>query len=259
MHFHTTCWLQSVLDASNTLSAALARSLPKLSLCSRSLEDLIRSNCPALSDTVARQVISDLISETAACCNTFHRFFEHMDPQGFSAPPALKPHVEQLRESVDMERRRLGISAQVDADRVLLLRTVHPITRYSRTASGSPYDPEIQLALEQAHAEAYHAGLLTNCCLPSPCTVFFWHVYSRSNHQSCISYPDNDNFLSKSIIDLICAVFGLQDIGTELALFHSTALDDDLPPLTYVFVVPNDSDLASFLSFPSIKARLLRA
>ena len=259
MNFQTLCWLQSVLDASNTLSTALARSLPKLSLCSRSLEDLIRSNSPALSDTVARQVISDLISETAACCNAFHRFFEHMDPQGFSAPPALKPHLEQLRESVDLERRRLGISAQIDADRVLLLRTVHPITRYSRTASGSPYDPEIQLALEQAHAEAYHAGLLANSCLPSPCTVFFWHVYSRSNHQSCISYPDNDNYLTKSIIDLICAVFGLQDIGTELSLFHSTALDDDLAPLTYVFVVPNDSDLASFLSFPSVKERLLRA
>ena len=181
-----------------------------------------------------------------------------MDPQGFSAPPALKPHLEQLRESVDLERRRLGISAQIDADRVLLLRTVHPITRYSRTASGSPYDPEIQLALEQAHAEAYHAGLLANSCLPSPCTVFFWHVYSRSNHRSCISYPDNDNYLTKSIIDLICAVFGLQDIGTELSLFHSTALDDDLAPLTYVFVVPNDSDLASFLSFPSVKERLLR-
>ena len=56
----------------------------------------------------------------------------------------------------------------------------------------------------------------------------------------------------------ICAVFGLQDIGTELSLFHSTALDDDLAPLTYVFVVPNDSDLASFLSFPSVKERLLR-
>ena len=69
MNFQTLCWLQSVLDASNTLSTALARSLPKLSLCSRSLEDLIRSNSPALSDTVARQVISDLISETAACCN----------------------------------------------------------------------------------------------------------------------------------------------------------------------------------------------
>ena len=74
MNFQTLCWLQSVLDASNTLSTALARSLPKLSLCSRSLEDLIRSNSPALSDTVARQVISDLISETAACCNAFHRF-----------------------------------------------------------------------------------------------------------------------------------------------------------------------------------------
>ena len=77
--------------------------------------------------------------------------------------------------------------------------------------------------------------------------------------EELVSYPDNDNFLSKSIIDLICAVFGLQDIGTELALFHSTALDDDLAPLTYVFVVPNDSDLASFLSFPSVKERLLRA
>lgn len=259
MNFQTLCWLQSVLDANKTLSVALARSLPKLSLCNHSLENLIRRNYPTLSDTAAKQVVSDLISETAACCNAFHRFFEHMDPQGFSAPPALKPNTVQLRESVDLERRRLGISAQVDADRVLLLRTVHPITRYSRTASGSPYDPEIQLALEQAHAEAFHAGLLTNSCLPSPCTVVFWHVYSRSNHQSCISYPDNDNYLAKSIIDLICAVFGLQDIGTELALFHSTALDDDLPPMTYVFGVPNDLDLTPFLSFQDVKSRLLRA
>ena len=37
-----------------------------------------------------------------------------------------------------------------------------------------------------------------------------------------------------------------------------TALDDELPPMTYVFVVPNDSDLTAFLSFPAIKARLLR-
>uniref|UniRef100_UPI003AF0B3C4 hypothetical protein n=1 Tax=Phascolarctobacterium faecium TaxID=33025 RepID=UPI003AF0B3C4 len=121
MNFQTLCWLQSVLDANKTLSAVLARSLPKLSLCNHSLENLIRRNYPTLSDTAAKQVISDLISETAACCNAFHRFFEHMDPQGFSAPPALKPHVEQLRESVDLERRRLGISAQVDADHVLLL------------------------------------------------------------------------------------------------------------------------------------------
>lgn len=259
MNLNTVCWLSSALDAGNVLSAALKRAQSRLSRCNRSLEDLIRSNSPALSDTAARQVISDLISETATCCNAFHRFYEHMGPQGFSAPPALEPLMEQLRKSVEAERRRLSISAQVDADRVLLLRTVHPITRYSRTASGSPYDPEIQLALEQAHAEAFHAGLLTNSCLPSPCTVVFWHVYSRSNHQSCISYPDNDNYLAKSIIDLICAVFGLQDIGTELALFHSTALDDDLPPMTYVFVVPNDLDLTLFLSFQAVKSRLLRA
>ena len=160
---------------------------------------------------------------------------------------------------MEAERRRLGISAQVDADRVLMLRTVHPISRYSRTASASPYDPEIRQALQLAHEEAYQAGLLKTTALTSPCTVFFWHVYSRSNHQSCISYPDNDNYLAKTIIDLICEVFGLQDIGTELALFHSTALDDALPPMTYVFVVPNNSDLATFLSFPAIKARLLCA
>ena len=99
--------------------------------------------------------------------------------------------------------------------------------------------------------------MLKNTALRRPCTVFFWHVYSRCNHQSCISYPDNDNYLTKTIIDLICEVFGLQDIGTELALFHSTALDDELPQMTYVFVVPNDSDLAAFLSFPAVKARLL--
>ena len=67
MNFQTLCWLQSVLDANKTLSAALARSLPKLSLCNHSLENLIRRNYPTLSDTAARQVISDLISETAAC------------------------------------------------------------------------------------------------------------------------------------------------------------------------------------------------
>lgn len=67
MNFQTLCWLQSVLDANKTLSVALARSLPKLSLCNHSLENLIRRNYPTLSDTAARQVISDLISETAAC------------------------------------------------------------------------------------------------------------------------------------------------------------------------------------------------
>ena len=103
------------------------------------------------------------------------------------APPTYEVHADQIWEAVEAERRRLGISAQVDADRVLMLSTVHPISRYSRTASASPYDPEIRQALQLAHDEAYQAGLLKNTALPSPCTVFFWHVYSRSNHQSCIS------------------------------------------------------------------------
>ena len=258
MDFMTKSWLRLVQMKEKSLSAALEKSLSKLSRCSKALEELICNAGNAHSDTNAKQLITDFIKESAICCVSFHHFFDQMQMHTPLAPPTYEVHADQIREAVDAERRRLGISAQVDADRVLMLSTVHPISRYSRTASASPYDPEIRQALQLAHDEAYQAGLLKATALPSPCTVFFWHVYSRCNHQSCIRYPDNDNYLTKTIIDLICEVFGLQDIGTELALFHSTALDDELPQMTYVFVVPNDSDLAAFLSFPAVKARLLR-
>lgn len=62
-----------------------------------------------------------------------------------------------------------------------------------------------------------------------------------------VVYPDNDNYLVKSVIDQICEALGLRDDGTQMFLFHATILTDSVPSGTYVIIAPQDFEDVDFV------------
>lgn len=144
----------------------------------------------------------------------------------------------ELTSSVQKSVRSHGIQAKMQGE-IITLKMPHPINRYSRHAAGTMFAIEIREALT-----AIPHDLVTH----KPVTLYFWHVYPDAVGGSTnVVYPDNDNYLVKSVIDQICEALGLRDDGTQMFLFHATILTDSVPSGTYVIIAPQDFEDVDFV------------
>lgn len=144
----------------------------------------------------------------------------------------------QLRAELDAAIQESIQKHEVEVkmvNEVLLLKIPHPINRYSRYASGALDVLEIREAL---------SGFASDKIQHKSVSLYFWHIYPES---SAINYPDNDNYLVKSIIDQICEALGLRDDGTEMFLFYATALTDYVKNGTYIIITPQDFQDINFV------------
>ncbi len=70
-------------------------------------------------------------------------------------------------------------------------------------------------------------------------TMEFCHVYPKSVHwMPC----DNDNYLYKRTIDLICSAMRLSDSPATMDLVKRTVFTDKLPSGTYITITPKSSE-----------------
>lgn len=179
------------------------------------------------ADTILQQYyyVAQLSEDIRRYCSSLRSIAQQCD------------HV-QLRAELDAALQKSIQTHEVEGkivDGVLLLKMPHPINRYSRHASGALDVLEIREAL---------SGLASDRIQHSSVSLYFWHIYPES---SAINYPDNDNYLVKSIIDQICEALGLRDDGTEMFLFYATALTDYVKDGTYIIIVPQDFQKINFV------------
>lgn len=232
----------------NILLRSLKQSISKLHKLQGEIRKIISDTSEIGTDENEQHAVDTAMKIDAVVggmANEIKRYFRNVSY--FPPAPVKEQMQDTISRSVRRTRKELGISATFK-DGVLILRTLHPINRYSKKTVGSPYDMEIEDAL----CEALQSGDIRG-----PTTFFFWHIYSKDKSKNVVNYPDNDNYLTKSIIDLICSRFGLSDMGTEAYLFHATKLDDDIPSATYVMVAQRSGYCEPLTSFDYVKQMLL--
>lgn len=114
-------------------------------------------------------------------------------------------------------------------DDMFVIRMPHPLTQYGHNKTKEPFLDSLKRALIRCFASGYPLS-------QGPCILSFWHIYGSNE----IGFADNDNYLTKPIIDTICEALDMDDRGTALALFSSTMLTDEFCPATYVFISKQD-------------------
>lgn len=207
------------------------------------------------TDDDATESVNQLLEASNNAYQSIRTFFENTQHLRWQGKDTSHPLFCDLGASIRWECQRLGIRATFLHDGAFLLKTIHPISRYSKRASKSPHDMEVASAISEAIKEAMDLGVYSPSTLTGPVTFFFWHVY-RSPSKSPYVPPDNDNYLTKSIIDIICNAVGLSDMGTAAYIFHGSVQTDGVPEATYVFVVPRSSAMSDYFSFEGAKMHI---
>ena len=207
------------------------------------------------TDDDVTESVNQLLEASNNAYQSIRAFFENTQHLRWQGKDTSHPLFRDSDTSIRRECQRLGICAAFLHDGAFLLKTVHPISRYSKRASKSPHDMEVASAISEAIKEAMNQGAYSPSTLTGPVTFFFWHVY-RSPSNTPYVPPDNDNYLTKSIIDIICNAVGLSDMGTAAYIFHGSVQTDGVPEATYVFVVPRSSAMSDYFSFEGAKMHI---
>lgn len=121
----------------------------------------------------------------------------------------------------------------IQKDECVLIRMPHPLLRYHIKKTGAPFLDTLEQVL-------YHMPLPHGFAAQK---VFaFWHIYPSAGWEHR-SLPDNDNYLLKPIIDIVCRIWGMTDTGDDLALFYNSTRDDSVPDRTYLLIVTQKANL----------------
>ena len=219
-------------------------------------DDLEKAKQDILSSRIEQTAVrsADRLMETSnQAYQHLRAFFEGADRLRWQSKNKSQALCGNIDPAIREECRRLGICAAFLPDASFILKTVHPISRYSKRASKSPHDMEIMMAISDAVEAAARQNPQSSALVSGPVIFSFWHVY-RPSSESGYAPPDNDNYLTKSIIDIICNALGLSDMGTAAYMFHGAVETESVPEATYVFVAPMAGDTASkILCFDSAK------
>lgn len=211
----------------------------------------------ATSDEQAAKTIQEQANQVGSLVTFCRQYLER-----FVVPYESKTEdllQKELSDAVHASRERLGIQATFFDD-ILILRIPHPVSRYSKKASESTYTPEIWDAIceaKQIKEKDKPLDLFSKNVL-----ISFWHLYPPEACESrnrVPSYPDNDNYLVKSIIDLLSSVFGFYDRGDTAHLFYGTQITPDFPAMTYIFLQARNSKMKNFTTFEEVKNFLFDA
>lgn len=119
---------------------------------------------------------------------------------------------------------------------VLVIQMPFPIKRYAKRKTTAPALDQLKVKLSKFLQEKKPVLVGDNL-------FSFWYVYPVTKKRNRWYYPDNDNYLTKPIIDTVCEALFIQDKGTDTYLFSATVLCSDIPPGTYLFIAPQ-SDVA---------------
>ncbi len=132
------------------------------------------------------------------------------------------------------------------AEEVIVIKMPYPIKRYSRKKANAPFINVLKRSLEQ-----FISGLPKSHRFPAENIFYFWYVYPNSKAKKG-GFPDNDNYLVKPIIDIICLMLGIRDIGTDAFLFYATKICSEISEGAYVFIVPQSDCMHDFRSFKNV-------
>ena len=156
------------------------------------------------------------------------------------------------QKAVTASRVKLNIQASMH-NGMLALQIPHPVSRYSRRTGQSAYLLEIADALHEAKTK--FDGDASMNLFSKDVLISFWHIYppeAQRERSSNPVYPDNDNYLVKSIIDLLSTEFGFYDRGDKAFLFHGTQITAKLLPMTYVFLQERNAKMKHFITFEEV-------
>lgn len=210
-----------------------------------------------ISDEQAAKTIQEQAGHVGALVTFCRQYLEQ-----FVTPYESKENdllQKELSNVIRKSREQLGIQAAI-FENTLILRIPHPVSRYSKKASESTYIPEIRDAICEAKWKAEEACSLD--LFSKNVFISFWHFYPPESCESrnrVPAYPDNDNYLVKSIIDLLSSVFGFYDRGDTAHLFYGTQITSDFPSMTYIFLQTRDSEMKNFITFEEVKKFLFDA
>ena len=127
-------------------------------------------------DDVAESV-NQLLEASNNAYQSIRAFFENTQHLRWQGKDTSHPLFRDSDTSIRRECQRLGICAAFLHDGAFLLKTVHPISRYSKRASKSPHDMEVASAISEAIKEAMNQGAYSPSTHTGPVTYFFSHEY----------------------------------------------------------------------------------
>jgi len=156
-----------------------------------------------------------------------------------SAMVPLYPDADSIAAAADCQPDSLAREekfAVYQREGVLVIQMPFPIKRYARRKTTAP-------ALDQLKAKLSQFLQVEKPALVGDNLFSFWYIYPTIKQGNRWHYPDNDNYLTKPIIDTVCEALFIQDKGTDTYLFSATALCSDVPSGAYLFIAPQ-SDIA---------------
>lgn len=122
---------------------------------------------------------------------------------------------------------------------IIVIQMPFPIKRYDRRKTAAPALDQLKAKLSQFLQEKKPVLIGDNL-------FSFWYVYPITKQENRWYYPDNDNYLTKPIIDTVCEALFIQDKGTDTYLFSATALCSDVPSGAYLFIAPQSDTAHDF-------------
>ncbi len=218
-------WLPKIKSVERTIEAAyetLDSDASELSLSSDSYSlECARNQYIAVS-RLCGELYEDLVSCDASMVPLF--------PSGDYLPLLSHSHInESANFSVGMK------------DNVIVIRMPYPMKRYSKKNIVSP-----ALDIFKDKLSCFYSGHKQSIPMFGDNIFYFWYVYPLKGEGSGWYYPDNDNYLVKPIIDVICETLGFQDKGTNTFLFHATMLTSEISEGAYALIVPQSDEAHDF-------------
>jgi len=218
-------WLPKIRSVERTIESAYDALNSDISELSLSL-DSYSMECVRNQYIAAAQLCGELYEDLVSCDTSMVPLI----PSGDCVPVLSHSHI---KENADFS---IGMK-----DNVIVIKMPYPVKRYSKKNIISPALNILKdkLACFYSEHKQVIAALSDNI-------FYFWYVYPLKGEGCGWYYPDNDNYLVKPIVDVICEALGFQDKGTNTFMFHATMLTSEIPEDAYVLIVPQSDEAHDF-------------